>query len=138
MSLDRSNGLERAGASPSQKPDRRRSQVSSCRICGATLLAGADRKMGRCATCPSDIDEDLYERFLTWRARTAAELKVPAYVVFTDATLVAMAERRPATPPELLAIAGIGPRKLGQYGPAVFALVGGARPDDLAPENFAN
>ena len=41
---------------------------------------------------------------------------MPAYVVFTDATLVAMAERRPSTPAELLAIAGIGPRKLGQYG----------------------
>jgi DNA helicase-2/ATP-dependent DNA helicase PcrA len=136
--LDRTNGLERAGARPSQKPDRRRSQVSSCRICGATLLAGADRKMGRCATCPSDIDEELYERLLAWRAHTAAELKVPAYVVFTDATLVAMAERRPGTPAELLAIAGIGPRKLGQYGPAVFALVAGARPDDLARENFAN
>jgi DNA helicase II / ATP-dependent DNA helicase PcrA len=55
-------------------------------------------------------------------------------VVFTDATLVALAERRPSSPPELLAIAGIGPRKLGQYGEAVFALVAGASPDDLALE----
>jgi DNA helicase-2/ATP-dependent DNA helicase PcrA len=126
---------ERAGDG-SRKPDRRRPQVSSCRICGATLLAGADRKLGRCPTCPSDLDEDLYERLLAWRAGTAAELKVPAYVVFTDATLVAMAERRPSAPAELLAIAGIGPRKLGQYGAAVFALVGGASPDDLAQKNF--
>ena len=128
---------ERAGIG-SPKPDRRRSQVSSCRICGATLLAGADRKLGRCPTCPSDLDEDLYERLLVWRASTAAGLKVPAYVVFTDATLVAMAERRPGAPAELLAIAGIGPRKLGQYGAAVFALVGGASPDDLAQKNFEN
>jgi DNA helicase-2/ATP-dependent DNA helicase PcrA len=56
--------------------------------------------------------------------------------VFTDATVAAIAERAPSTPPELLAIAGIGPRKLGQYGAAVFALVGGANPDDLGPENF--
>jgi DNA helicase-2/ATP-dependent DNA helicase PcrA len=112
--------------------------VSSCRICGATLLAGADRKLGRCPTCPSDLDEDLHARFLEWRSRTAAELKVPAYVVFTDATVVAMAERRPATPAELLAIAGIGPRKLGQYGAAVFALVSGATPDELVAENFEN
>jgi DNA helicase II / ATP-dependent DNA helicase PcrA len=47
-----------------------------------------------------------------------------------------MAERRPSTPPQLLAIAGIGPRKLGQYGAAVFALVGGAAPDDLAEKTF--
>jgi DNA helicase II / ATP-dependent DNA helicase PcrA len=122
----------------SRKPDHRRSQVSSCRICGATLLAGADRKLGRCPTCPSDLDEELYERLLDWRTRTAKEQKVPAYVVFTDATVVALAERRPTTPPELLAIAGIGPRKLGQYGAAVFALVAGQSPDDLVAENFGN
>jgi DNA helicase-2/ATP-dependent DNA helicase PcrA len=112
--------------------------VVSCRICGATLLAGADRKLGRCATCPSDLDQDLYERLQAWRATTAKDLKVPAYVVFTDATIVAIAERQPTTPPQLLAIAGIGARKLGQYGAAVFALVAGASPDDLGPENFAN
>ena len=131
-------GTERAGVSSvSRKPDRR-TKVSSCRICGATLLAGADRKLGRCPTCPSDIDQDLYDRLSDWRRRTASELDVPAYVVFTDATLVALAERKPSTPPELLAIAGIGPRKLGQYGAAVFSLVAGRSPDDLAQENFEN
>jgi DNA helicase-2/ATP-dependent DNA helicase PcrA len=88
------------------------------------------------------LDEDLLERFQTWRKTTAEELKVPAYVVFTDATLVAMAERRPSTPAELLAIAGIGPRKLGQYGQQVFALVGGAGPDEVpagaSAKNFGN
>jgi DNA helicase II / ATP-dependent DNA helicase PcrA len=133
--LERTSATERAG-DRSRKPDRRRPQVSSCRICGATLLAGADRKLGRCPTCPSDLDEELFERLQKWRAATAAELKVPAYVVFTDATLVAMAERRPSSPAELLAIAGIGPRKLGQYGESVFALVGGASPDEVAQKNF--
>ena len=135
----RGGGAERAGVSPvSRKPDRRRSQVSSCRVCGATLLAGADRKLGRCPTCPSDLDEDLFERLQAWRRRTAEAHKVPAYVVFTDATVVALAERRPTTPAELLAIAGIGPRKLGQYGAAVFALVAGESPDDLVAENVGN
>ncbi|HEX8343166.1 MAG TPA: ATP-dependent DNA helicase UvrD2 [Actinoplanes sp.] len=134
--LDRSGGPERAGAGGSRKPDRRRTQVASCRVCGATLLAGADRKLGRCATCPSDLDEELYGRLLTWRGTVAAEQKVPAYVVFTDATVVALAERRPTRPEELLAIAGIGPRKLGQYGAAVVALVAGAHPDELVAENF--
>jgi DNA helicase-2/ATP-dependent DNA helicase PcrA len=58
---------------------------------------------------------------------------VPAYVVFTDATLTALAERRPGTMEELVDIAGIGPRKLGLYGPAVLALIGGARPEDVPP-----
>jgi DNA helicase-2/ATP-dependent DNA helicase PcrA len=136
--LTKGGATESRTVEPGRKPDRRRPQVSLCRICGATLLAGADRKLGRCPTCPSDLDEDLHERLQVWRAATAAGLKVPAYVVFTDATLVAVAERRPTEPAQLLAIAGIGPRKLGQYGDAVFALVAGASPDDLAQKNFEN
>lgn len=103
----------------------RSGRVTLCRICGATLLAGADRKLGRCAACPSDRDEELYERLREWRRTVAAEQQVPAYVVFTDATLAALAERRPSTEAELAAIGGIGPRKLEQYGPAVRALVTG-------------
>jgi DNA helicase-2/ATP-dependent DNA helicase PcrA len=136
--LDRTGGTERAQPGDSRKADRRRSVVVSCRVCGATLLAGADRKLGRCPTCPSDLDEDLYERLRTWRALAAAQQKVPAYVVFTDATLVALAERRPARPQDMLAIAGIGPRKLGQYGAAVVALVDGADPNELATEKVEN
>ncbi|MGC4744397.1 ATP-dependent DNA helicase UvrD2 [Micromonospora sp. DT201] len=134
--LDRSGGTERAvsGAGPARRPERRRTQIVSCRICGATLLAGPDRKLGRCPTCPSDIDDELHERLCEWRQRVAGAQKVPAYVVFTDATLIALAERRPARSEELIAIAGIGPRKLGLYGESVLALVGGAGVDDVCPE----
>jgi DNA helicase II / ATP-dependent DNA helicase PcrA len=138
LSETRHRTFEKPGAGGSRQPVTRGAVVVSCRICGATLLAGADRKLGRCATCPSDIDEELYARLLDWRAAAASEQKVPAYVVFTDATVVAIAERRPSTAPELLAIAGIGPRKLGQYGDAVFALVDGADPAKLLSENFEN
>jgi DNA helicase II / ATP-dependent DNA helicase PcrA len=51
--------------------------------------------------------------------------------VFTDATLTAVAERLPAKTEELVAIAGIGPRKLALYGEAVLALVGGASVDSV-------
>lgn len=134
--LDRSGGTERAtaGTGPARRPERRRTQIVSCRICGATLLAGPDRKLGRCPTCPSDIDEELHERLREWRQRVAGAQKVPAYVVFTDATLVALAERRPGRPEELIAIAGIGPRKLGLYGESVLALVDGSGVDDVCPE----
>ncbi|MER7416221.1 ATP-dependent DNA helicase UvrD2 [Micromonospora peucetia] len=133
--LDRSGGPERAGAAPvARRPERRRTQIVSCRICGATLLAGPDRKLGRCPTCPSDIDEELHERLTVWRQRVAGGQRVPAYVVFTDATLIALAERRPGRPEELIAIAGIGPRKLGLYGEAVLALVAGVAVDEICPE----
>jgi DNA helicase-2/ATP-dependent DNA helicase PcrA len=112
---------------------RRRMIVTPCRVCGATLTAPADRKLGRCATCPSTLDEDLFERLRQWRVTTATAQGVPAYVVFTDVTLTALAERRPTTEAELAVIAGIGPHKLARYGEAVLKLVAGARPEDLAP-----
>jgi DNA helicase-2/ATP-dependent DNA helicase PcrA len=79
------------------------------------------------------LDEELFERLRQWRVKAAAAQSVPAYVVFTDATLTALAERRPSTEAELVGIAGIGPHKLARYGEAVLKLVAGARPEDLAP-----
>jgi DNA helicase-2/ATP-dependent DNA helicase PcrA len=105
---------------------RRRMVIVPCRVCGANLTAPADRKLGRCATCPSTMDEELFERLREWRIGVASAQSVPAYVVFTDATLVALAERRPRTEAELVGIAGIGPHKLSRYGEAVLALMGGA------------
>jgi DNA helicase-2/ATP-dependent DNA helicase PcrA len=80
-------------------------------------------KLGRCKDCPSDIDEDLLGRLRDWRGSRAKELKVPAYVVFTDATLVAIAEQRPTDPAGLVAISGIGAAKLDRFGGDVLALV---------------
>ena len=54
-----------------------------------------------------------------------AAQKVPAYVVFTDATLAALAERQPADVPELVAVPGIGQSKLDRYGEDVLAIVRG-------------
>jgi DNA helicase-2/ATP-dependent DNA helicase PcrA len=122
----------------SQKSDggRRRVAVVSCRVCGATLVSGVDRKLGRCSTCPSSLDEELFERLREWRIRVAAAQKIPAYVVFTDATLTALAERRPGRTEELATIAGIGPRKLSLYGDDVLALIDGAPVDDLVQKNL--
>ena len=57
---------------------------------------------------------------------------MPAYVVFTDATLTAIAERRPATTSALAEVSGVGARKLSTYGEAVLAVLGGADPDEAA------
>ncbi len=77
----------------------------------------------RCETCPSDIDEELLAELKDWRLRTAKEMNVPAYVVFTDNTLIAIAETLPGDDAALVAIPGIGARKLEQFGPDVLALV---------------
>jgi DNA helicase-2/ATP-dependent DNA helicase PcrA len=83
------------------------------------------------------MDEELHERLRQWRQAVAAAQSVPPYVVFTDATLVALAERQPRQGADLLGIAGIGPHKLTRYGDAVLALVAGARVGDVLPETSA-
>ncbi len=57
-----------------------------------------------------------------WRRKEAARRAVPAYVVFHDRTLVALAAARPATLDALSAIPGIGPAKLEAYGADLLAL----------------
>ncbi|MFC6093781.1 ATP-dependent DNA helicase UvrD2 [Saccharothrix lopnurensis] len=96
-----------------------------CRVCGSALVDSRAVKLGRCASCPSDLDEELLTRLRAWRADRARELKVPAYVVFTDATLVAIAEQRPEDVAGLVSIAGIGAAKLDRYGEDVLSLVRG-------------
>ena len=59
---------------------------------------------------------ELFARLRVLRRRLADEKRVPAYVVFTDRTLLEMAARRPRTLDELLAVPGVGRRKLEQYG----------------------
>jgi DNA helicase-2/ATP-dependent DNA helicase PcrA len=133
LSGDAPAGPAAAKRAPS-KVDRRRAIAVACRVCGATLLGGSERKLGRCQTCPSDLDEELFEKLREWRSRVATEHGVPAYVVFTDATLTALAERRPTSTDDLLSIAGIGPRKIELYGAATLALLSGAAVDDLVGE----
>jgi ATP-dependent DNA helicase RecQ len=65
----------------------------------------------------------LFERLREWRAGVAREHGVPAYVVFHDGTLRAIAQSRPGTLDALGQISGIGAAKLDRYGTAVLQLV---------------
>ncbi|MGF3057498.1 DNA helicase RecQ [Microbacterium sp. YY-01] len=69
----------------------------------------------------NDADRDLFEALRTWRAATAREQSVPAYIVFADVTLRALAERRPRSLDELKGITGIGAKKLEAYGEDVLS-----------------
>jgi DNA helicase-2/ATP-dependent DNA helicase PcrA len=109
------------------KPRRPRGSTPRCRVCGGPLTSPPAIMLRRCETCPSDLDEELLAQLKEWRLVTAKEMKVPAYVVFTDNTLIAIAETLPADDAALVAIPGIGARKLEQFGPDVLALVRGRR-----------
>ncbi len=57
------------------------------------------------------------------RRQLADARKVPAYIIFSDATLLAMVARRPRTEDELRAVPGVGPKKLAAYGEAFLSLL---------------
>jgi DNA helicase-2/ATP-dependent DNA helicase PcrA len=98
-------------------------RAGRCRICGGPLTTPAEIKMARCGNCPSNADPALVEELKAWRKTRAKEASVPAFVVFSDATLLAIAERRPADDAALLAIPGIGRSKLDRFGADVLAIV---------------
>jgi ATP-dependent DNA helicase RecQ len=75
---------------------------------------------------PASLDAEGQERYIAlkaWRAEVAKEHNLPAYVIFHDATLAAIAERAPQTLEDLQGITGIGAKKLEAYGQAVLAVV---------------
>jgi ATP-dependent DNA helicase RecQ len=82
------------------------------------------------------VDEALFDALRALRKQLADEQNVPAYVVFSDATLAEMAARRPGTSAELLDVNGVGQTKLERYGDAFLAVIaeqasGGSAADTL-------
>lgn len=108
-------------ATPSKR--RARGAPKHCRICSKALATPAAIMLSRCETCAADVDTELLVALKDWRLRTATELKVPAYIVFSDNTLTAIAEMLPGDEAALVAIPGIGARKLEQFGSDVLELV---------------
>jgi ATP-dependent DNA helicase RecQ len=68
-------------------------------------------------------DDDLFEALRTLRRKLADERDVPAYVIFSDATLRQMARDRPQTRAELLRVSGVGERKLRDFGETFLAAI---------------
>ncbi|WP_312843573.1 DNA helicase RecQ [Diaphorobacter nitroreducens] len=97
----------------------------------ATAAAGP--KKPRRASAPpvaaANLGQDAQVRFINlkaWRAEVAREHNLPAYVIFHDATLAAIAERNPATLEDLQGISGMGAKKLEAYGAEVLRVCGAA------------
>ncbi|WP_244387082.1 DNA helicase RecQ [Raoultibacter timonensis] len=63
-------------------------------------------------------DSELFEKLKTVRFELASEAGVPAYIVFSNATLSDMCEKMPASIEELLAVSGVGQVKAERYGSA--------------------
>jgi DNA helicase-2/ATP-dependent DNA helicase PcrA len=72
---------------------------------------------------PRGGDEVLFQALRAWRRDQAKAAGVPAYVVFNDATLRAIAAERPTTPAQLLALPGIGAVKVERFGSDLLRIV---------------
>ena len=106
---------------------------ASCGPCGALDIvaqAGRRSRSGRTPSRADAADRGLFERLRALRKALADARGVPAYVIFNDRTLQEMAARAPRTRDELLAVHGVGQRKLDEYGAAFLAEILGANPNE--------
>jgi DNA helicase-2/ATP-dependent DNA helicase PcrA len=103
---------------------KRSRRAALCRQCRRPLATAAERNRGYCQDCPVPYDEELFARLRSWRKERADAESVPAYVVFSDATLEALAEVRPGSRAALLEINGIGPAKVEKYADDVLGILG--------------
>jgi len=83
----------------------------------------SERRRTTALEIPGGVPTTLFDRLRAWRAATARERNVPAYVIFHDATLREIAIARPTTLAELAHVSGIGDRKLDAYGDEIIRLV---------------
>ncbi|MFX0575358.1 DNA helicase RecQ [Nocardia nepalensis] len=99
-----------------REPERAAKPARAARTAKAGKTAAAD-------LAPADVP--LFEKLRGWRAATAKEQGVPAYVVFHDATLREIVARKPASLSELGTVGGVGENKLAKYGEGVLAVLAG-------------
>ena len=103
-----------APSSGSRRSTPKIARLAHCRGCGVSSPPPHSARPAL-RRLPPSYDEATFERLRTWRLAVARDARVPAYVVFTDATLTAIAEREPSDEATLATISG-GARKLAQYG----------------------
>ncbi|MFI6230788.1 DNA helicase RecQ [Micromonospora echinospora] len=87
---------------------------------------GKTAKTGRAGTAAVELSPEaapVFERLRAWRAATAKEQGVPAYVIFHDATLRQIATDAPSSLTELSGISGVGENKLAKYGEQLLAVL---------------
>jgi ATP-dependent DNA helicase RecQ len=90
--------------------------------------SAARPKKGSTATILADLSPEaasLFEALRQWRADTAREQGVPAYVILHDRTLKELAEMRPSSHGHLSMVTGIGAAKIEHYGEELLALIAG-------------
>ena len=122
--LDPAGRRHRASTRTRHRTTRRRGarqHRQRARSRGARAKGGSTRTKN--PTDVSESDAPLYAALVDWRLRQSRAASAPAYVIFPNTTLAAIATARPRTPSALLDVPGVGPVKADRYGEAVLALV---------------
>ena len=94
---------------------------SAARLTGIGTSSSPRKSKPQPPTDPRDAE--LFEALRAWRLERSRADAVPAFVVFADAILIALATQRPHNGAELLAVPGIGPAKLEAYGAEALAII---------------
>ncbi len=71
----------------------------------------------------ADADPVLVNALKAWRMAEARRRKLPAFTIFPNRTLVGLAAHKPSSEAELLAVSGVGPHLVKNYGPALLAVI---------------
>lgn len=103
----------------------RTTRPKRCRVCSMRLETAQEKALGRHPQCDGGMDEDIFQALRSWRSDRAAHDQVPPYIVFTDATLMNIAESKPADAAELLSVSGVGQTKLENYGAEILHIIAG-------------
>jgi len=111
------------GAGPARGSRHRGKKAAVCKQCQKPLASSRERNRGYCQDCPVPYDEELFELLRSWRKEQAEAQSVPAFVVFSDATLEALAEVRPTDRRGLQSINGIGKTKLDKYADQLLEII---------------
>lgn len=114
---------DRSAGGPGKGRAKSRRKPAVCKVCQSPLASSRERNRGYCDDCPVPYDEELFGSLRAWRKERAEADEVPAYVVFSDATLEALAEVRPTNRQALLRINGIGAAKIDKYADEVLEIL---------------
>ena len=117
--------------SPGQRRGRRPSRFLDDLRPGGTAPPAAKAGRSSRAPAPSAEDAELFGRLRAWRRKQADAQGVPAYVVFSDATLVGIADSSPTSRAALARVSGVGATKLDRYADPVLAVLAGQDPEPV-------
>ena len=101
---------------------------------GTRTVVLSEPRSGKAKAAKADVDDwkgvdrDLFERLRKWRRQVAEGRGKPAWTIFDDKSLRAIAREKPTSPAALLRVKGIGEKRLADFGAAILDLVAGKEP----------